>query len=172
MIDEAKYIEVLEYLLDQGSGANNQFLGKVKLMKLLYFADFDHYFEHGRSITRDSYVKLDFGPVPRTADILLARMSRDRQLKIEKVNGRNVYTLLESRSSGCELTSSERTTLRRVIERWRDRTTAEIVDASHGDPPWRMVKYGETIPYHLVLYRKHSAPINDEEPPSQSLRRA
>jgi len=174
VVNEAKYIEVLEYLLGEESGANNLFLGKVKLMKLLYFADFDHYFNHGTSITEDTYVKLDFGPVPQNADRILEKMAREKQLTVEKVPNavgyRNEYTLCESRSSGTSLSPAERETLAAVVTRWRNSTTADIVAASHGDPPWRMVKYGEVIPYHLVYYRKHSAPRYDEEPPIQSMR--
>lgn len=40
-------------------------LGRTKLMKLLYFADFDHYERHHESITGARYYKLPFGPSPR-----------------------------------------------------------------------------------------------------------
>jgi len=39
-------------------------LGKVKLMKLLFFSDFRHMERYGRPITGDTYIKLDHGPVP------------------------------------------------------------------------------------------------------------
>ncbi len=39
-------------------------LGKVKLMKLLYYSDFRHMSEFGRPIIGDIYYKLDNGPVP------------------------------------------------------------------------------------------------------------
>lgn len=37
---------------------------KVKIFKLLYFADFEHFKETGRSITNLDYYAYDFGPVP------------------------------------------------------------------------------------------------------------
>lgn len=37
---------------------------KVKVFKLLYFLDFKHFKETGRSVTNLDYYALDFGPVP------------------------------------------------------------------------------------------------------------
>ncbi len=45
---------------------NVNFLGKTKLYKLLYFLDFTHFKETGRSITGYNYFAWDFGPVPKT----------------------------------------------------------------------------------------------------------
>ncbi len=171
MINESKYVEVLEFLLDREHGANNLLLGKVKLMKLLYFADFDHYFAHGASITGETYVKLDFGPVPRHADEILRKMGHElEELRVERVGSAAGFQYrynLQDRSirQAQYLTSQERDTLVAVVNRWRDSETSEIVSASHADPPWRMVRRGEEIPYHLVYYRRHVAPVNDEEPP-------
>ena len=39
-------------------------LGKVKLFKLLYFLDFQHYRETGRSVTGMDYYAWQMGPVP------------------------------------------------------------------------------------------------------------
>ncbi len=169
-INEDKYIEALEFLLDESVGANNELLGKVKLMKLLYFADFDHFFKHGASITGDSYARLDFGPVPQQADRILAKLKQQLEcLDYEKTpfaNGfKYQYRLSKKWTSPHALTDAELDTLREVVGTWRDKTTSEIVAASHADPPWRMVKgYGELIPYHLVYYRRHVAPLDDEEP--------
>ncbi len=40
---------------------NNVHLGRTKLMKLLYYVDFDHYEKYGRSITGAEYHKLPHG---------------------------------------------------------------------------------------------------------------
>jgi len=41
-----------------------RFLGKVKLMKLFYFADFIHVKNFGSPITYDNYVRMEHGPIP------------------------------------------------------------------------------------------------------------
>jgi len=38
---------------------------KVKIFKLLYFLDFEHFKETGRSVTNLDYYAYDFGPVPK-----------------------------------------------------------------------------------------------------------
>ena len=43
---------------------NTQKQSKVKIFKLLYFLDFQHFKETGRSVTNLDYQALDFGPVP------------------------------------------------------------------------------------------------------------
>ena len=44
---------------------NTRFCGKIKLFKLLYFLDFIHFRETGRSITGLNYYAWDKGPVPQ-----------------------------------------------------------------------------------------------------------
>lgn len=43
---------------------HTKFLGKTKLCKLLYFLDFEHYKETGRSVTGLDYYAWKMGPVP------------------------------------------------------------------------------------------------------------
>lgn len=43
---------------------NTKFLGKVKLFKLLYLLDFEHFRQTGRSVTGLIYSAWKFGPVP------------------------------------------------------------------------------------------------------------
>lgn len=44
-----------------------------RIFKILYFADRDHLSEYGRSITGDSYVRMEYGPVPSSLyDIIKA----------------------------------------------------------------------------------------------------
>lgn len=43
---------------------NTQFCGKIKLFKLLYLMDFEHFSQTGKSITGFEYQAWKFGPVP------------------------------------------------------------------------------------------------------------
>ena len=43
---------------------NVKFPSKLKIFKLLYFLDFKHFKETGKSVTNLDYYALDFGPVP------------------------------------------------------------------------------------------------------------
>ena len=50
-------------------------IGKTKLNKFLYFMDFDHYEKYGESITGDTYINNDLGPVPSHVDDILDEMT-------------------------------------------------------------------------------------------------
>ena len=44
--------------------SNTQFCGKIKLFKLLYLMDFEHFSQTGKSVTGFEYQAWKFGPVP------------------------------------------------------------------------------------------------------------
>ena len=175
MVDTEKYLEALWFLLDEERGANNSHLGKVKLMKLLYFADFDHFCQHGASITGDTYIKLEYGPVPRSADQMLALLHERELLEVvaEPVYDfiMNRYRLREPLTEIKSLSGDEVATLAAVCSKWKNHTREEVVVASHGDPPWLMTEYGEEISYELVYYRADVVGSQDEEPRPRAVRR-
>jgi len=168
-INKGKYLEVLQLLLDRETGANNEHLGKVKLMKLLYYIDFDHYMKHGQSITGDTYIKLEYGPVPRHGPEMLDEMCEIEwlQMKVEPVISYAKYNfhLIKRLEDPQYLSEEEIATITAVIEKWKSHSRQEIVTAVHGEPPWKMVEYGEEIPYQLVHYRRNVILSEDDEEP-------
>src|SRR2546426_12712220 len=78
-----KMRQVILYFLEH---INNVHLGRTKLMKLLYFVDFDHYEKHGQSVTGAIYRKLPHGPYPNDAEKLIKRMKEGglvREIKVD-----------------------------------------------------------------------------------------
>jgi len=61
--DREKLLHVVAYFLE-----NTLYCYKLKLYKLLHFADFQHFRETGRSITGLDYFAWDMGPVPAELD--------------------------------------------------------------------------------------------------------
>ena len=55
---------------------------KAKLLKILFFSDFESYGVHRTPITGRPYRKLSFGPCPVDFPRVLQEMIRDRQVKI------------------------------------------------------------------------------------------
>src|SRR5690349_3658091 len=70
---EEKLQQAILYFLEH---INNVHLGRTKLMKLLYFVDFDHYEAHGQSVTGAIYRKLPHGPYPDKVEKLIAKMEK------------------------------------------------------------------------------------------------
>src|SRR5712672_1692203 len=65
--------QVILYFLER---INNVHLGRTKLMKLLYFVDFDHYEKYGESVTGAVYRKLPHGPYPKDEEKLIKKMQQ------------------------------------------------------------------------------------------------
>jgi|GEM_PF-694950 len=148
-----KYQQALLYFMSQGI----QYLGKVKMMKLVYYVDFDHFYQYGTSITGDSYKHLPLGPVPTAAQDMLMELEHQGKITIEQqdIGYNNPLTHYHANVNPDlgVFSPIERAQLERVAQKWRYQTTKEIVAASHEDPPWRDTQDKEIIPYELVLKR-------------------
>lgn len=168
VIEREKYKQAILYLLN--SPANNAMLGKVKLFKLLYYIDFDHYQVFNTPITGDVYYKRPYGPVGANAERILLEMRAEELISVNvKAVGhvtQYVFTALDKGDPQRYFGSSELEVLERVSTNWANHRTGEIVTATHGEAPWRAVDMGEEIPYALAFYRHQLyeyAPSNDEE---------
>jgi len=133
-------------------------LGKVKLWKLLYFLDFDHYHKHEELITGESYSRLPMGPAPRHYDTVVAEMVaaglverdsipvnasyEDRQI----IRPKKFYDL-------SVFTEEERQTLSAVIQEYGSKSGKELSALSHDDPPWMLARIGEDLDPADTWYR-------------------
>src|SRR3990167_4175785 len=79
-INEKKYKNAVLFF---GKKIQNGTLGKLKMMKLLYFLDFDFFEKYGRSVTGDEYLRFEYGPVPRMGEKILKEMN-GKEIKITK----------------------------------------------------------------------------------------
>src|SRR5438874_6589855 len=156
---EEKLQQVIFYFLEH---INNVHLGRTKLMKLLYFVDFDHYEKYGESVTGAVYRKLPHGPYPKDAEKLIKRMQQKGLVREIRVNekGFTQHRLLTlsakfdaSRFSGAELQ-----TLERVAAAWVDASAAQFESATHREPPWASTEDGRVIDYELAEYRHALGP--------------
>lgn len=149
-----KLQHVLLYFLER---INNVHLGRTKLMKLLYFVDFDHYETYGRSVTGAAYRKLPHGPYPKDAEKLLARMKQAGLLR-EVSSDRQGYAqhrliTLNAKFDPSKFSGEELQTLERVAARWADATAAQIEADTHDEAPWAATQDGKAIDYEMSEYR-------------------
>ena len=79
-INQAKYRNAILFFANR---IQNGTLGKLKLMKLLHYLDFDYFEKYGRSVTGDEYLRFENGPVPRMAEKFLKQMD-GKDIKISK----------------------------------------------------------------------------------------
>ncbi len=169
-MDKCKYENAILFFAQHVSG-----LGRVKLNKLLYFADFDHFEKYGTPITGDTYLNNELGPVPEHIQSILGEMQRSKKLHEfpERVYEYIRYSLQPiTEANVAVFKSSEIEMLCSVASKWGAHTAKELVSASHGEAPWIASRRGEVIPYALAYYRgkyDQSELDYDSEPVSESL---
>lgn len=153
-IDNRKYKNVILFFANK---ITNGTLGKLKLMKLLYFLDFDFYEKYGKSVTNDEYLRFENGPVPRMAEKILKEMNGG-EIKISKrkiAPGYNDQQSIEPlKEFDMHLFSQEELVMMEEIsDKWEKFSGSEMKNASHGEAPWIATKANDVIDYNLTYYR-------------------
>ena len=133
---------------------NQASLGKVKLHKILYFADMLWYLRTGQPMMGVRYQKQEYGPMARGLSAILKQLESDGNLKLqrrdfygfEKTDFLVVGTAPEYSN---RLSKEELELLGIVTEFVCEKTAKEISDLSH-NAAWRAATIGEEIPYFTV----------------------
>ena len=153
-INEKKYRNVVLFFAKK---VRNGTLGKLKMMKLLYFLDFDFFEKYGKSVTGDSYLRFENGPVPQMAEKILKEMTgKDIKITRQKIaDGYNDRQLIEPlKDFDLNLfTKEELTMLEEVAEKWEKLSGSEMKMATHGEAPWIATEPNGVIDYNLAYYR-------------------
>lgn len=155
--DPPKLKNLLLTILEKCGGKPN--LGETVLYKLLYFIDFESAETLGRPLTGMSYVKLQYGPVPKKSefDNMIKKMSEKRELKIfsHEFYGKpqKRYVAL-SEPNPEAFTKKEEDLINRNLNQLSDMKAAEITHYVHGDVPWKKTPDGEIIDYALAFQRE------------------
>jgi uncharacterized phage-associated protein len=153
-INQKKYKNAIIFFAQR---IQNGTLGKLKLMKLLYYLDFDFFEKYGRSITGDEYLRFDNGPVPRMGEKMIKEMA-GKEIKITKRkigDGYNDQLHIEALADFDVnvFEKEELMMLEEIAAKWEKFTGSEIKNASHGEAPWIATKPDDVIDYNLAYYR-------------------
>ncbi len=155
MVNKDKYKTVILYFANK---IRNETLGKTKLMKLLYYLDFDFFELHGKSVTNDSYVRMPLGPVPENAEAILNEMIKEGSVKVQKckmpqgLNDKELIIPCKAKTLE-HLTKEEIEMIEEIADKWEKFSGRDMKNASHGEAPWIATKPGCIIDYNLAYYR-------------------
>lgn len=154
---------------------NTKYCGITKLFKLLYFLDFLHFKETGRSVTGLDYVVWPKGPAPKelwheikagVKDVLAKSVefikpdpAEDRQL---------TKILVKSKFDGNYFSRRETRILEQLAEIYQDARAEDMVEVTHlRGAPWdvTMKKTGRDSPisYFLALDGKDQDQLDAQE---------
>lgn len=138
-------------------------LGRVKLHKILYFADMIAFRASGTPLTGVEYQRQPFGPTARHLGWALDRLQADAKISVsdEEYWGfrKFVFRSLKAPEVGC-FSNEEIDLLHEVKEFVCGRSAREISELTHEQPPWRLMENGETIPYESAFLME---PVESED---------
>ena len=138
--------------------AKNMAPYKTALNKLLFYSDFLHFKQTGRSLTGLCYAAIDFGPVPNHYSSLYEMMTDEGLIKIEGSITDFGYTerIVPGDSkyfNDSIFSSSEIGVLQQILNRFKAQSTREIVDLSHQEEAWIVNHTAKSlIPYPFAYF--------------------
>lgn len=149
-------------LLYFANNTNEKNLGKVKLMKLFYFCDFEHVRKYGAPITFDTYIHLEHGPIPSVIKNLVDTLCDSPEestladtIECEKLSRIHLIKAVEDRKLTDDdlllFSQAELQTLREVTSRFRNSNTKSIEEEAHRDRAWLDTDMLQEIPYKYAF---------------------
>jgi hypothetical protein len=159
---EKKFTELVLYISSKLSG--DQFLGGIKLNKVLYFSDFTAFGLLGRTITGMEYQRLPEGPAPRAMYPIQQRMIQAGVLAIVPTP---IYNHVQNKPKALRnaemryFSDLEIEIVDEWIERLRPMTGTQVSNLSHDTFGWRTTVDGETIDPRTVYIAYRTPDASD-----------
>jgi uncharacterized phage-associated protein len=150
-----KLIQAAVYFASNTAGC-----GKVKLFKLLYLLDFEHFRQTGQSVTGLDYVAWKLGPVPVELAQEWEQLEPDMAAAVEIVPEKVIDHVRERvaprvRFDDGLFTRRELDIMRRIVEQHATDLSRPMVDVTHEERgPWATIwdngrGFNQRIPYAL-----------------------
>lgn len=151
--DYPKYKQVIQTFLRLfHRGTKDGFIPKTKLAKLVYLADFAYYYENLKSMSGMQYRRYEFGPV---ADPYFRAIDELEESGAVEVKRKGDSILIGEAGGGVNnkldlLSPEEKSLIRKIAEKWKNKRTQEIVGFTHNQLPYKICAPEEVIPYELI----------------------
>ena len=147
----AKFKDLVHYIVYECKDRPDR-LGAVRLNKALWYTDVGAFKEHGKPITGETYVKHQYGPVPRRIDEALEDLRREGKIVIRERSSlydtRKFISLVDPDPHA--LSDEERRRTSEVVAAVCSVTASRISDMTH-DAIWDAAYAGEEIPIWATL---------------------
>ena len=124
---------------------------KTKLAKLLYLADFTNFFKDLEPMSGVKYRRMEFGPVADLFFSLTEDLYDGGKINITPMEQALIISSTTREVAFDRLTKRELKLIEEICMIWKDKRTAEIVNFTHEQKPWKMCREGEFIPYSLII---------------------
>ena len=157
-----KYPKLVNAILYIASNPQINNLGKVKLWKLLYYADSLFCKVNNHYITEAVYIKLPKGPVPEAGEELLSTLKDLKLIEISKKEiGKEhiIFEISATQKPELSLFSEEEVfCIESVIQQYSQRSAKELSEVTHLHAGWVFTEpYKEIDPLYSKYLGKEDA---------------
>jgi len=148
-----KFKAVIHYVCDK-AGSDPSVLGAIKLNKVLWYADAINYKLIGSSITGETYVKRQHGPVPKHILRAVDELVKEQKIGRGRVDHfgfmKNEYIAIKDADKSL-FTADEISLIDDAFEHvCLNHTAKSISEETHGII-WKIAEMGEEIPYFTAF---------------------
>lgn len=131
--------------------SNTDKLFKTKLMKLLWYTDFEFFRENTLSLTGLQYARLPRGPVVEKRNLLLGLLEQQNVISlIEDYETNGEFILVNECYSNLSLNDGELKVAQRVLDKFKNFNCKQISDYSHEEKGWIDNSNGSLISYEYA----------------------
>ena len=150
-----KYINAVHFIIDKCKDPYK--LGSIKLNKILLFTDGILLMKTNKTLTGDTYIKKQRGPVPKNITAVLSKLESENLISIRKGddNTRLFFSLKEPDISN--LTSVEIDALLTItMDIYNNFKAKEISYITHKNKLWKLLDLDEEIDLYSYFIAKPS----------------
>jgi Protein of unknown function (DUF4065) len=163
-----KFKELMLYIADQCR--DDEYFGKVKLAKCLFFSDFYAYEKTGEPITGATYKRLPQGPVPDEFEAMAKALHEQHDalyMPHRFPDHKTEYRLIPQRPVNSNwFSAAQLSIVDDVVRKLYGKNAHQVSDLSHIESVgWRIARRGDVIPYEAVF-------LSDRRPTEKDKQRA
>jgi hypothetical protein len=147
-----KFKNLVHYICEKAD--NPAVLGAIKLNKVLYYSDVIHYMIHGVPMTGETYIKRQYGFVPRHVMPIIEELIAEQKVMRGKQDyfGRMKTEFIAIEA--CNLSSFTPEEIALVDDAYEhvclNHTATSVSEETH-TVIWKLARMGEEIPYFTVF---------------------
>ena len=153
--DQNRVEALLRMIVSSLVGSPNETVFKMKLLKLCFLADIEHFRRHTVSITGWPYARLPHGPVLQEYKLILDVAEQHGVIQTEDFDDGTTVVRLGNRKQGNNqqtvFTEDELATINDVLKRWGNASATALSDYTHKLPAYNRTAHAREISYVLAL---------------------
>ncbi len=144
--------KLLLYIVDQLQDMEAQ-ISTIRLVKLLYLIDLDHYIRYKKTLTEIDWVYYHYGPYFFALDDILRSASIDLDAReIETTSGKGfTFRIFDEQDISKLVEYATEQQINRIIKKWALEDTREILDFVYNTLPIKNGKRDDALDFSLAL---------------------